>query len=45
MLAWNFFLERVVFRNYSPYYGNVAYSELSDFYVWLRRSLAGVYPQ
>ena len=28
-----------------PYYDNIAYSDLSDFfYVWLRRSLRGVYP-
>ncbi|WP_433315601.1 DUF1156 domain-containing protein [Micromonospora sp. CA-269861] len=29
-----------------PYYGNIIYSDLSDFfYVWLRRSLSDVYPQ
>ncbi len=29
-----------------PYYDNVGYSDLSDFfYVWLRRSLRGVYPE
>lgn len=28
-----------------PYYDNIGYADLSDFfYVWLRRSLAGVYP-
>ncbi len=28
-----------------PYYDNIGYSDLSDFfYVWLRRSLAGVHP-
>jgi putative DNA methylase len=28
-----------------PYYDNVSYADLSDFfYVWLRRSLAGIYP-
>ena len=28
-----------------PYYDNIGYSDLSDFfYVWLRRSLCGVYP-
>jgi putative DNA methylase len=28
-----------------PYYDNIGYAELSDFfYVWLRRSLAGVWP-
>jgi putative DNA methylase len=29
-----------------PYYDNVGYADLSDFfYVWLRRSLRGVYPE
>ena len=29
-----------------PYYDNVAYADLSDyFYVWLRRSLGGIYPE
>ncbi len=29
-----------------PYYDNVAYSDLSDyFYVWLRRSLSDIYPE
>uniref|UniRef100_A0A831ZWQ6 DUF1156 domain-containing protein n=1 Tax=Desulfacinum infernum TaxID=35837 RepID=A0A831ZWQ6_9BACT len=29
-----------------PYYDNIGYADLSDFfYVWLRRSLRGVYPQ
>jgi len=29
-----------------PYYDNIGYADLSDFfYVWLRRSLGGVYPQ
>ena len=28
-----------------PYYDNIGYADLSDFfYVWLRRSLAGIYP-
>lgn len=28
-----------------PYYDNIGYADLSDFfYIWLRRSLAGVYP-
>lgn len=28
-----------------PYYDNIAYADLSDFfYVWLRRSLKGIYP-
>ena len=29
-----------------PYYDNIGYSDLSDFfYVWLRRSLKSVFPQ
>jgi putative DNA methylase len=29
-----------------PYYDNIAYADLSDFfYVWLKRALAGVYPE
>ena len=29
-----------------PYYDNIGYADLADFfYVWLRRSLAGVYPE
>jgi putative DNA methylase len=29
-----------------PYYDNIGYADLSDFfYVWLRRSLGGVYPE
>jgi putative DNA methylase len=29
-----------------PYYDNIAYSDLSDFfYVWLRKALQGLYPQ
>jgi len=29
-----------------PYYDNIGYADLSDFfYVWLRRSLSGIYPQ
>jgi putative DNA methylase len=29
-----------------PYYDNISYADLSDFfYVWLRRSLGGIYPQ
>jgi putative DNA methylase len=29
-----------------PYYDNIGYADLSDFfYVWLRRSLAAIYPQ
>jgi putative DNA methylase len=28
-----------------PYYDNIAYADLSDFfYVWLRRTLKGIYP-
>jgi putative DNA methylase len=29
-----------------PYYDNIGYADLSDFfYIWLRRSLAGIYPK
>ena len=29
-----------------PYYDNIGYADLSDFfYVWLRRSLGGIYPE
>ena len=29
-----------------PYYDNIGYADLSDFfYVWLRRSLKGVFPE
>jgi len=36
---------KVVFSTDPPYYDNVPYADLSDFfYVWLRRVLAGVYP-
>ena len=36
---------RVVFSTDPPYYDNVPYADLSDFfYVWLRRSLKGFFP-
>jgi putative DNA methylase len=36
----------VVFSTDPPYYDNVGYADLSDFfYVWLRRSLKPVYPE
>jgi putative DNA methylase len=29
-----------------PYYDNIGYADLSDFfYIWLRRSLKGIYPR
>ena len=29
-----------------PYYDNIAYADLSDFfYVWMKRSLAPIYPE
>jgi putative DNA methylase len=35
----------LVFTTDPPYYDNIGYSDLSDFfYVWLRRSLVGIYP-
>lgn len=37
--------EGLVIATDPPYYDNIAYSDLSDFlYVWLRRSLRGIYP-
>jgi putative DNA methylase len=36
---------RAVFSTDPPYYDNIGYADLSDFfYVWLRRSLAPLYP-
>lgn len=35
-----------IFSTDPPYYDNVPYADLSDFfYVWLRRSLSSIYPQ
>jgi putative DNA methylase len=35
----------IVFTTDPPYYDNISYAELSDFfYVWLRRSLNNIYP-
>ncbi len=37
---------QILFSTDPPYYDNVSYADLSDFfYVWIRRSLHGVYPQ
>src|ERR1035441_7197829 len=37
--------EKVLFSTDPPYYDNIGYADLSDFfYVWLRRSLAKTYP-
>lgn len=39
-------LRDVVCSTDPPYYDNIGYADLSDFfYVWLRRSLSSVYPQ
>jgi len=38
-------LERPLISTDPPYYDNIGYADLSDFfYIWLRRSLDGVYP-
>jgi putative DNA methylase len=38
--------ERVVFSTDPPYYDNIGYADLSDFfYVWLRKSLISWYPE
>jgi len=37
--------EKVVFSTDPPYYDNIGYADLSDyFYVWLRRNVSGFYP-
>lgn len=41
----NNFPEEIVISTDPPYYDNIAYSDLSDFfYVWLKRSLSDVWP-
>ncbi|MGG6265702.1 DUF1156 domain-containing protein [Leptolyngbya sp. AN03gr2] len=36
----------IVFTTDPPYYDNISYAELSDFfYVWLRQSLGSIYPE
>jgi len=38
-------VEQPIVSTDPPYYDNIGYSDLSDFfYIWLRRSLAGVFP-
>ena len=40
------FKNGTVFSTDPPYYNNVAYADLSDFfYVWLRRSLSAIHPE
>ena len=40
------FAELCVYRTDPPYYDNIGYADLSDFfYVWLRRSLRELYPE
>lgn len=41
----SFPIRPIVISTDPPYYDNIAYADLSDFfYVWLRRSLSGVWP-
>ncbi|MER8599363.1 DUF1156 domain-containing protein [Mesorhizobium sp. M1339] len=41
----NFPVRPVVISTDPPYYDNIGYAELSDyFYVWLRRALSGIWP-
>jgi putative DNA methylase len=41
----NYPVRPVVISTDPPYYDNIGYADLSDyFYVWLRRSLAGIWP-
>ncbi len=36
----------VVFSTDPPYYDNISYADLSDFfYIWLKRSLSGIWPE
>jgi len=38
--------QNVVFSTDPPYYDNIGYADLSDFfYVWLRKSLSDIYPE
>jgi len=38
--------QHVVFSTDPPYYDNIGYADLSDFfYVWLRRNLGAIYPE
>jgi putative DNA methylase len=38
--------ENVVFATDPPYYDNIGYADLSDFfYIWLRRSIGTIFPQ
>ena len=42
----SFSRETIVVSTDPPYYDNIGYADLSDFfYVWLRRSLAGIWPE
>lgn len=39
-------LRNIMISTDPPYYDNIGYADLSDFfYVWLRRSLKGIYPE
>ena len=39
-------LRNIVISSDPPYYDNIGYADLSDFfYVWMRRSLKSTYPQ
>lgn len=42
----NFPLDKVIVSTDPPYYDNICYADLSDFfYVWLRKNLHGIYPE
>lgn len=39
-------LDTILISTDPPYYDNIGYADLSDFfYIWLRRSLSGIYPE
>lgn len=43
---YNFFSQKSIISTDPPYYDNIGYADLSDFfYIWLRRSLKATYPR
>src|SRR4051812_15229570 len=41
----NFYKNKPIYCTDPPYYDNIGYADLSDyFYTWLRRSLGSIYP-
>ncbi len=45
-MDYNDSIKNVMVSTDPPYYDNIAYADLSDFfYIWMRRSLRGIYPE